>query len=97
MKLTVFEVERPALSVTEHVKLTPGVSVDCVVVLQPVVLATPDMASLVPHVTCTGPRYQPLLPAVPVSADVTTGGVASRFTVCEPVAERPAPVTAEQV
>ena len=57
--------------------VVPAVSVVIVVAPQPEEVETVDCASVTVHVTLTLLVYQPLLPRVPVTFDVITGGVLS--------------------
>ena len=66
----------PAL-VAEHVKVVPAVSALTVVGSQPDADEIAVSLSTTPHVTVTSLTYQPLLPSVPVTFGVMTGGLAS--------------------
>ena len=66
----------PAL-VALQVSVVPAVSVEIVVGPQPVETRIADWASVLVQETFTLPRYQPLRPWLPVTVDLTTGGVVS--------------------
>ena len=76
LTVTEFDAVPPAL-VAEHVTVCPLVSVETVVVPQPVDEEMEDCASVTVHVTVTLLVYQPLLPSVPLTFGVITGGVES--------------------
>jgi hypothetical protein len=69
--------EVPPALVAEHVSVVPDVSLEIVVEPQPVVEVTVDCASVTLHETVTSLVYQLLLPSVPLTFGVITGGVES--------------------
>src|SRR6187549_1674389 len=69
----------PPGEVAVQVSVVPTVSVVIDVAPQPS-LETSEAASSIVQVTCTSPRYQPALPAVPVTDAVITGAERSMFT-----------------
>src|SRR5438067_608262 len=64
--------------VAEQVTAVPLVSAVSVTGSHPLVDATPDCESLTRHVTVTALTYQPLLPSVPLTIGVISGGVVSK-------------------
>ena len=76
LMLTLCEAVPPALVATQ-VKVTPGVSVVTLCVLQPTVMEIADSSSTTLQDTLTLLVYHPLLPRVPVMFGVMTGGVLS--------------------
>ena len=74
--VTDWEAVPPPL-VAEQVTIVPVVSTDTVVEPQLVVLETVDCPSETVQVTVTLEVYQPLLPSVPWTSGVMTGGVVS--------------------
>ena len=66
----------PAL-VAEQVRVAPVVSEVIVVGPQSLVFVTVDSASVTVQLTSTSLTYQPLLPSVPLTFGVITGGVVS--------------------
>ena len=60
-------------------------------------LDAPETLSAVVQATSTFEVYQPFVPSVPEGVPVTVGGVASRFTVTEAEAVRPAPLVVVQL
>ena len=91
--VTEFELVPPAL-VAVQVRVVPVVSAVSVVALHPEEEVMADSGSLTVQLTFTLLVYQPLLPAVPVTLGVMTGGVVSHglavtFNVPFPLALSP--------
>src|SRR5437016_991367 len=77
------EAVRPTPFIAEHVKVTPAVSAASVIGPQPDEEARPDSGSLTSQVTETVLTYHPLLPSVPTTCGMMTGGVVSPATVVD--------------
>lgn len=71
------DADKPAPLMAEQVKVVPSVSVESVVVPQPLEEDMPDSGSTTFQLTVTGLPYQLLLPKVPAMLGVMTGGVVS--------------------
>jgi hypothetical protein len=72
------ELFKPALFVAEHVNVTPVVSADSVVVLQPELVLIPDSGSVTLQLTVTGTVvFHPLALGAGLTVAVITGGVVS--------------------
>jgi len=67
----------PPMLVAWQVKVVPEVSDDTLLISHPVIEATVDSGSVTVQFTVTLLMYQPLLPKVPVTDGVITGGVMS--------------------
>jgi hypothetical protein len=67
----------PPVLVAVHVNVCPGVSVETVMAPQPFEEEIEDSASVTVQLTVTLLVYQPLLPIVPLTFGVITGGVES--------------------
>ena len=73
-RTTIDAVDVPPAEVASHVNVVAAVSEVTVVGSQPTREVTADSASWTSQVTETSETYQPLLPAVPVTVGVITGG-----------------------
>ena len=76
LMVMLLEAVPPAL-VAWQVNVRPAVSVDTVWGPQPICVVTLDSLSTTDHVRLTVLLYQPLLPEVPLTVGVRTGGVVS--------------------
>jgi hypothetical protein len=97
LMVTETELDSPALSIAEHVRIVPVVDDEMVVEVQPVLLAIPEIESATVQVTVTGLLFQPAGFGAGVTLGTIDGGARSTFTVMEAVLVRPAPFTAEHV
>jgi hypothetical protein len=75
------DVVRPTPFVAEHVSVTPAVSTVRLEGAHPVDVRIPDSGSDTLQLTVTALRYQPLLPSVPVTFGLITGGVTSAIFI----------------
>src|SRR3972149_2611356 len=75
--VTEAEFERPTPSVAEQVRVAPVVSLVRFDAVQPLEEKIPDSASENAQLTDTSLEYQPLLPEVPLTLGLMTGGVVS--------------------
>jgi hypothetical protein len=75
--VTEAEFERPTPLVAEQVRVAPVVSLVRFDAVQPLEEEIPDSASVKDQLTDTSLVYQPLLPEVPLTLGLMTGGVVS--------------------